>query len=232
MSSLPGMATTGSDPERNAKRAARRAALAGLARSVRALIDATVNTDLEPGQIERITSEIDEATSQLNARRHAGKYSGLLGRGPFDHTKPVTTVPLSPWAGPFNPIAPPIEVQVEKGEVYGRVRLGKAYIGPPDAAHGGVVAGIMDQLLASCGQSAGVAGLTAHMTVRFRKPTPLFTELTLHAWADPRSGASQRRRVHAEIKAGDTLTAEGEALVIRPRSFGSSKAADPGSRSS
>lgn len=209
------MPERGSSPERDARRAARRTALAKLAQSVRNLIDATVNTDVEPDEIDRIDATVVETTERLNATRHKGRYSGLLGRGPIDHTAPIKSVPLSPWVGPFNPLAPPIDIRFQDGEVFGTATLGKAYIGPPDAAHGGIVAGIMDQLLASAGQSAGVAGVTANITVHFRKPTPLYTELTLHAWADPRTDGSKKRKVRAEIKAGDVVTADAEALVVR-----------------
>lgn len=209
------MADTEPSPEKIARRKARRAALERLATSVRRLVEATVNTDIEPDELSRVEREVDALRQRLNAERHPGVYSGLLGRGPIDHTQPSNSVPLSPLAGTFNPLAPPIDIRFEKGEVFGSVTLEKPYIGPPGAAHGGIVAGIMDQLLASAGQSAGVAGVTANMTVRFRKPTPLYTELTLHAWSDPRDEGSKKRKVHAEIKAGDAVTAEAEALIIR-----------------
>ncbi len=209
------MAETDPSPERLARRKARRAALAQLTRSVRSLIDATVSSDVEPDQIWQIRAAVDELSERLNAQRHEGVYSGLLGRGPIDHTQPGRSVPLSPWAGRFNPLAPPIDIRFENSEVFGTATLGKPYIGPPGAAHGGVVAGIMDQLLASAGQSAGVAGVTANMTVHFRRPTPLYTELTLHGWADPREDGSRKRTVHAEIRAADVVTAEAQALIVR-----------------
>ena len=209
------MSETAPSPERLARRKARRAALEDLAKSIRPLIDAAVNTDVEPDEVRAIDHELQRLTSRLAAVRHTGTYSGLLGRGPIDHTQPSRSVPLSPWAGRFNPLSPPIDIRFENHEVHGHVTLGKPYIGPPNAAHGGVVSGIMDQLLASAGQSAGVAGVTATMTVHFRRPTPLYRELTLHAWADPRSEGSKKRRVHAEIRDGETVTAEAEALVIR-----------------
>lgn len=209
------MSETPPSPERVARRKARREALSRLAASVRALIDATVSNDVEPDEAVAVEKQVHLLTTRLNAKRHPGTYSGLLGRGRIDHTEPSRSVPLSPWAGPFNPLSPPIEIQFRDGEVRGHVTLGKPYIGPPDAAHGGVVAGIMDQLLASAGQSAGVAGVTANMNVRFRHPTPLYCELTLHAWADPREDGSKKRKVHAEIRDGDRVTAEADALIIR-----------------
>lgn len=203
-------------PERLARRRARRDALHRLADAVRELIDATVSSDVEPAEVDAVRNDVLALTRRLNVKRHPGIYSGLLGREPIDHTRPRRSVPLSPWMGPFNPLAPPIEIEFRDGGVFGSTNLGKAYIGPPNAAHGGVVAGILDQLLASAGQSAGVAGVTANMSVRFRKPTPLYAKLTLRAWADPRDEGSRKRTVHAEIRHGNVVTAEGRALVIRP----------------
>ncbi|MDG2308642.1 MAG: hotdog domain-containing protein [Candidatus Binatia bacterium] len=209
------MGETEPSPERLARRAARRASLEKLTGGVRELIDATVRCDVDPEEIDEIGAALATLTERLCAHQHGGVYSGLLGRGPIDHTEPSLSVPLSPWAGRFNPIAPPLKMRFENSEVFGNVTLGKPYIGPPGAAHGGVVAGIMDQLLASAGQSIGVAGVTANMTVRFRKPTPLETRLVLHAWADPREDESKKRTVHAEIRTGDVVTAEADALIIR-----------------
>jgi len=201
--------------QRAARREARRGALEKLAGSVRKLIEASVSSNVEPQEVLSIEAAIEALADRLNLQRHPGPYSGLLGRDPIDRTRPNRSVPLSPWAGRFNPLAPPIEIRFENGEVFGQTTLGKPYIGPPGVAHGGVVAGIMDQLLASAGQSAHVPGVTANMTVHFRRPTPLFEELRLHAWADPRDDGSKKRKVHAEIRHRGVVTAEAEALVIR-----------------
>jgi len=201
-------------PDRQERRRARRAALESLAARVRELIDATVSTDVEPEEIEAATADVAAVTARLDARRHTGHYSGLLGRDGIDHSAPHRSVPLSPWIGTFNPIAPPLVLELTDGRVAGRVRLGKPYIGPPATAHGGIVAGIMDQLLATAGQGAGTPGVTGAMTVRFRRPTPLYEELHLAAWAEPRGTASRKRRVHAEIRHGDVVTAEAEAVLV------------------
>ena len=54
--------------------------------------------------------------------------------------------------------------------------------------------------------------MTGTLTVRFRKPTPLYTELTLHAeWL-----RSEGRKIFTRgtIHAGETLTAEAEGLFL------------------
>ncbi len=206
-------------PERLARRAARREALERLATAVRGLIDASVTTDVEPARIDEAQAVIRAVTERLNERRHPGTFSGLLGRGAIDPAQPNRAVPLSPWAGFFNPLAPPIRLESRGDTIVGHVRLGKPYIGPPGSAHGGVVAGIMDQLVASAGQSIGVAGVTATLSVRFRQPTPLETDLTLRAWADPREDDAGRRTIRAEIRAGEVVTAEAHALVVRTARF-------------
>jgi hypothetical protein len=76
------------------------------------------------------------------------------------------------------------------------------------------VAGILDQVLASAGHCAGTAGVTGTMKVRFRKPTPLGVQLDLVGWAEPRTIATRSRRVRAEIRHGEVVTAEGEAIVV------------------
>lgn len=203
--------------DREARRKERRNSLALLAEAVRRIAEATVTTNVEPKEIDRISEAVHRLAGDLERSSHPGPFSGLLGPDDIDPTRPGKTVPLSPWCGPFNPQAPPLTLRFENGEVHGRVELGKRYIGPPATAHGGVVAGIMDQVLASAGYASGEAGVTATMEVRFRRPTPLFRELTLHGWAEARSVDESKRIVHARILSGEEVTAEARAVVVRSK---------------
>ena len=208
-----GSAVSGEDRDDSARRRReRRDGLAGLAREIRALIDAAVNTDVATGEMAEAARAVAELTERLRRQIHRGPYSGLVGPDGLIDPKDVNrAIPLSPWAGECNPIAPPVALRFEGDRVVGAVRLGKAYVGPPGVAHGGIVAGLMDQMLAAAGQLAGVGGVTGKMTVHFRRPTPLDCDLDLIAWADagcfrpspPGPGRDPRRRHPDRRRRGD-----------------------------
>ncbi|MGH7709404.1 MAG: PaaI family thioesterase [Vulcanimicrobiaceae bacterium] len=78
------------------------------------------------------------------------------------------------------------------GAVRTTVVLTQPYQGWRGVAHGGIVATLMDEAMAYAAGEAGYLGMTAELTVRFRKPVPLDEplELTAHTlW--------QRRNVFA-----------------------------------
>ncbi len=131
------------------------------------------------------------------------------GLAPQDHLL------YSPLAGTNNPVAPPLvmeRVEVDGATVtVGSVRFGAAYEGPPGHVHGGFVAAMFDELL---GRSQGSAGFTAYLTTTFRKPTPLFRELTLRAWVDRVEG--RKRWIKGTCHLGDLLLTEAEGLFVAP----------------
>ena len=199
---------------REERRAARRRALVDLATRVRSLGDATVNTDVEAAVVEQVAGEVARLDAELRERLHPGPSSGLVGGGEFDGERPAGRMPLSPFAGEANPIAPPLDLRYEGERLIGTVVLGKAYVGPPGTAHGGVVAGLMDQMLAATGQRFRAGGVTARMTVEFRRPTPLGVRLDLTGWLEPPAEGSSTRRVCAEIRHGDEITAFADAVIV------------------
>ena len=100
-----------------------------------------------------------------------------------------------------------------------RATFGPAYEGPPGCVHGGYVAAIFDELLGATQSLSGTQGMTAHLEVDYRSPTPLGQELVLRGWLD---GTEDRKIwARATLHAGDRLCAEAMALFLafRPGAF-------------
>ncbi len=97
-------------------------------------------------------------------------------------------LPSSPFTGRFNPLAPPVEMSTEGERVLGRVTFNRAYEGPPDCVHGGMVAAVYDQLLAAASVVGKAPGPTATLTIDFLAPTPLYQPLEFSAWIERREG--------------------------------------------
>jgi acyl-coenzyme A thioesterase PaaI-like protein len=125
-------------------------------------------------------------------------------------------VAYNPVIGKVNPFAAPLEVQIDEGgRASARIKLSRVHEGPPDAVHGGIVALLIDQLLGHAVGTAGAPGMTASLTVNYRKPTPYDRELLVEAWHTGTSG----RRVTAEarISADGVTYADAKALFVTVR---------------
>ena len=83
---------------------------------------------------------------------------------------------------------------------------------PPGLVHGGVLAMVCDDMLGAANMMAGEPGVTAMLTVRYRKPVPVATELTLEARLVERSG--RKITTWGGILLDGEVLAEGEGLFI------------------
>lgn len=192
-----------------------------LAAAMREVIEHLVSTT---ASTEEIASAADkaEAFAELLASYPTGQtYQGFAesaiagqetaGTAPgdpewfafFDH---------SPFIGLANPLSPPVHLDYDGERVIGSVTFGAAYEGPPGCVHGGYIAAVFDELLGATQSLSGDQGMTAHLGVDYRRPTPLGTELTLEGWLDRREG----RKIYARaaMRADGEVTAEAEALFI------------------
>ena len=106
-----------------------------------------------------------------------------------------------------------------EGRCIGRVTVGKAHEGPPGLVHGGVVATLLDHALARSARVAGRGGLTASLTVRFKRPIPLGVPLTVTGELGE-TVDERRSTATARLTADDdpeTTLAEGEAVLVALR---------------
>lgn len=120
--------------------------------------------------------------------------------------------PYSPFMGEFNPLAPPMACQYEGEVALGQVVFTRAYEGPPESCHGGMVAGIYDQLLALPGLQVNKAGPTAYLHIDYRQPTPLLRTVDFKAWIDRVEG--NKIFVKGESHCDGVLLSEANALFI------------------
>jgi acyl-coenzyme A thioesterase PaaI-like protein len=188
----------------------RLAPMTALGDATRALMEAVVETDVETDEIEAATKEIAAIAHRLNAQHR----QSTLDMNPQEIRRRF--VAYNPVIGKANPFAPPLVVEFdESGHAVSRVTLSRVHEGPPNAVHGGIVALLIDQLLGHAVGTAGPPGMTAQLTVNYRKPTPYDRELLVEAWHTGTSG----RRVTAEarISADGVTYADAKALFVSVR---------------
>lgn len=114
-----------------------------------------------------------------------------------------------------NPSALGIAILSTPDGAEGRVRFGPDAEGAPGLVHGGLLATFADEVMGFVQHGGDGVRLTAEMTIRYRRPTPVDTELCCRARHAETDG--RRLRVHAEITAADddtTLLAEADAVFV------------------
>ncbi len=138
--------------------------------------------------------------------------------GGIDSSKPRDRG-LSPFSGRFNAVAPPMRFEVGETDdgtpaLVGRVRLDRLREGPPHAAHGGVIAGLFDEVLGAGQRLTGrMGGVTGRLTLRYRRPTPLDEDLVFRSWVH--QDRTRRLVMRADCTVASAVTAQAEAVFIR-----------------
>jgi len=192
-----------------------------LATAMREVIDLLVSTTATEDELASAADELEGLATTLRGLPTGQTYLGfseaanagqeVAGLSPgdpewyafFDH---------SPFIGLANPLSPPMELEYSGDRVIGRVTFGSAYEGPPGCVHGGYVAAVFDELLGSTQSLSGTQGMTAHLGIDYRRPTPLHVPLVMEGWLDRREG--RKIYANASIHADGVLTAEANGLFI------------------
>ena len=196
-----------------AEREERRVAVGALGTALRGLVDAAVRTEVSLEELRSAAAVAEELTARLRADSR-----GLTEIARVDDPE-IGERWYSPVYGPGNPISPPIvATHSEDGRAEGRVTLGKPHEGPPGLVHGGVVATLLDHMLARAVRAGGRGGLTATLTVTYRRPVRLGVPLLVTAETIETGGrrTTARARMVADDDRGTTLAeAEGVFVALR-----------------
>lgn len=198
-----------------------RAAARRLASNLREVIDLLVSTTAGAEELNTAADAAEEFASLLRAMPTGLTYEGFAEAATsggdlqdvvpgddrwnefFDH---------SPFIGLANPLSPPMFFEYSDHDVRARVNFGAAYEGPPGCVHGGYVAAAFDELLGATQALAGVQGMTAHLGIDYRRPTPLRRELELVGWVHDHQGRKVFTR--GEIRVDGVVTAEAQGLFL------------------
>ena len=185
-----------------------------LATALRPVVTMTVASELTDDALTEAAEAVEATAARLGAQAGARR-----PRRPPDLSQAAQEYfPTSPIIGWENPIAPPVTVWTVDGEgggyreIRGTAWFDYPYEGPPTCVHGGVIAETFDELLGAANIAAENPGMTGTLTVRYRKPTPLRTDLRLEARCTGRDG--RKISTWAGIYHGDVLTAEADGIFI------------------
>jgi acyl-coenzyme A thioesterase PaaI-like protein len=178
---------------------------------MRLVIERLVRSDAPEEELRAATERLERYAERLATHPRLMRYEG------FAETANAGDIGAffdqSPLIGLANPLAPPISLRsTAERRAEGRVTFGSAYEGPPGCVHGGFIAAAFDEVLGFTQSLTGSPGFTGTLTIVYRKPTPLHTELRF----DAEVVGQERRKIftRARVYAGDLLTAEAEGTFI------------------
>jgi acyl-coenzyme A thioesterase PaaI-like protein len=180
-------------------------AAAELLRRVTGLL---VSVEHDDPAVDRLVAMLEEAEQALAAIAPAdphprvGARVASDGRVYLDHSRDI---------GSYNPCFPGYTIAVDGDRASGTVNFPTAYEGPPGIVHGGFLSLLFDCVVQHHNCDLGVAGKTTSLSVRFRRPTPLLTEL---GFTVARSVDGDRITSSAQLRHADTLLAEAEVRAL------------------
>lgn len=188
----------------------RQAELRRLADAGRAVIERLVSTAASAEVLALAADSLQAIATSLGQEPTRSMYEGFAEAA--NSGNPAALFDHSPIIGQANPLAPPLVLEAFGDEVSGRASFGAAYEGPPGHVHGGYLAAAFDEVLGLVQSTAGKPGMTGTLTVRYRRPTPLRTELTFTGRIERIEG----RKIFTvgTVSAGGQVTAEAEAVFI------------------
>jgi len=182
-----------------------------LARAMRLVIERLVPSNAPEKELRAAADALEEYAERLKSHPRLRRVVG--------HAEAATAGDVgaffdqSPMIGLSNPLAPPITVgKTGDKTAAGRVRFGSAYEGPPGSVHGGYVAAAFDEVLGYVQSLSGNPGFTANLSIDYRKPTPLHTDLLIEAELLDVRG--RKIFTKARMRAGELVTAEARGLFI------------------
>lgn len=187
--------------------------------AVRRVIERLTATSAPPEVLADAAERLDQVLALLQPFDSVRRYEGSSEASGLSHDRAFFD--WSPQLGLSNPLAPPIHVAVEDGIIVGTARFGIAYEGPPGCVHGGYIAAAFDEVLGLTQTLSGKVGMTGTLSVRYRRPTPLYVDLRLEGRVESVNG---RKVLTAGcLMAEGQLTAEATGLfiTITPEHFNS-----------
>jgi acyl-coenzyme A thioesterase PaaI-like protein len=183
---------------------------AQLAEAMRELIDAVmVSYDADEGALLEVADDVRRLAFRLSGGTARAERAGYEARSHGDY------LPRSPIVGEASPLSPRLDWDVVDDHVEARGTFSAAYEGPPGFVHGGIIALAFDEILGIANISAGHPGMTGTLTIKYRRPTPLFRELHFTAWVERVEG--RRIITKGEVSTDGQLTAQAEGVFVQPR---------------
>lgn len=187
--------------------------LMGLGNALRELHEAMLLVEAEDDAGARALRDAERHVRAATARIRELAPSADPGAVPAPNERP--RYGFGPVVGTHNPVFHNPRVRHAAGLTSGEVRFGVAFEGPPGFVHGGFVALLFDQVLGQHNMAVDASGMTARLSILYRRPTPLGRRLVFEV----EGGRIDARKTSTRglLRDDEGTLAEAEGLFIVPR---------------
>ena len=192
--------------------AGRRHRSAALGEAMRAAARAVVDSDAPDVDLDAARQLAERITALLSPSSRSRTQLPAVD----DLTEGVRM--FSPISGLASPVSPPASLTTTPSGVEGTVELDRRFEGPPGHVHGGMISMLLDEVLGQAVTRHGRWGLTARLSVEYRRAVPLYTPIRLvgrFVSIDGRKCILEGGLYDADDP--QRAYATGEALFIEPR---------------
>jgi acyl-coenzyme A thioesterase PaaI-like protein len=187
-----------------------------LSQAIRRQVEACVELDASPDLVRQLADRAVALAEELEASA-PGKRFELVESG-WDGTGTMNYLPFSPIMGRLNPASYGLEIHQDGDRAVGEVTLLEPAEGSVGLAHGGVISGIWDEVLAAANAIQKTGGPTGSLTIRYHRPTPLYEPLRYSARVEQIE--ERKVLVSGECTLRDEVLTSAEGIFIRLRRTG------------
>ena len=188
--------------------------LRALADAVRRLVHLTVTSVAPADETAAAARELAAIGDRLAGHVPSPPLPRFVVDEPVERTSMADQMPFDALVGAYNPLAVPIEIEIDPPRAIGRVMFSTAYEGPPGCVHGGVIAAAFDMVLSAANRVADAAGPTARLHLAYRRPTLLERPVVFEAEVVERTGRRTRTTGRLVQDGNITVEAEGHFAVL------------------
>lgn len=104
--------------------------------------------------------------------------------------------------------------------IRGAFRIGAEFEGGSGFVHGGIIATLLDEVMAKVSRFVQDRAVTAELTVEYRKPVPVEEDLVVEGWEVSRKGRSLYREGEIRDASGALLArGRGHFITVDPERF-------------
>ena len=193
-------------------------ARARLGSALRRLGNDVVGHHVDDELLDELTATLTEYSARFRAGERQSRavlafhehWDAGIGEG-----EEVVSSIYRPFSGQASPWSLEPVVQRRGDGVTARLTLREAHEGAPERSHGGIVAGLFDDILGCVLHVTGEGAFTGELVVRYENAVPLHRELTCECRIVGREG--RKLYMTGELLDGEVVVARTTATFITPR---------------
>lgn len=185
--------------------------------ALKRITDRMVRCDAGQAELDAVAAELEAVAARTDGfgrRSQSAIYERLFTRT-ASRQDVLDILDYEIFTGLSTPISPPMELWIDGDTVRGKANLGLPFQGPPGRVHGGVIAAMLDVLMAKTQDLSGTMGVTGTLNIRFIRPTPLKTDITMEAKILRTDGRKLFNEGRFFVNGEQTVHAEGVWIAMR-----------------